>query len=452
MLWVAHSSGLFSHDRNGSGQEMPLLAAPRTALATDIPSAAAGTLPAGSGLAPSAGPASVNAKYAERWLPPMNGRMTAALTASRAADSDRDGASLPETAMPDLGRPSGKLAPTRLSGGQEDRQPGADDQESQTTAGRIAIASGADRPRSEQLEQAAQEADRHSRRGFDLAGRGAYFAARSEFITALRVIAQGLDAEYQTGCHSRALSASLAAIRESDDFIAGGSRLETELSVSDTVRSHLTPVLKGADFARLTPGEALKCYLTFAQEQLALSAASEVAGSMALHGLGKLYAALAAQHAAAVPAAESKSMVCYQAALLVCPKNYLSSNDLGVILGRGGHYAEARIALEHSVSVCQQSASWHNLAVVYGQLGCADRAQRAELLSVAAQRQEHRGNEAARMVDWLDSRTFAESLANTQNAVAPLPSRGTAETARSGADSPGKPMAQAAQNYSSQTR
>jgi hypothetical protein len=185
---------------------------------------------------------------------------------------------------------------------------------------------------------------------------------------------------------------------------------------------------------------------------LALSAASEVAGSMALHGLGKLYAALAAQHAAAVPAAESKSMVCYQAALLVCPKNYLSSNDLGVILGRGGHYAEARIALEHSVSVCQQSASWHNLAVVYGQLGCADRAQRAELLSVAAQRQEHRGNEAARMVDWLDSRTFAESLANTQNAVAPLPSRGTAETARSGADSPGKPMAQAAQNYSSQTR
>jgi tetratricopeptide (TPR) repeat protein len=361
-------------------------------------------------------------------------------------------ASLPETAMPDLGHPSGKANLTPLPRAQENCQRGADDQESQATAGPMAVPAYADHPRSEQLEQAAQEADRHSRRGFDLAGRGACFAARAEFIVALRVIAQGLDAEYQTGCHSRALSAGLTAIRESDDFIAGGSRVETELSVGDAVRSHLTPVLKGADFTKLTPGEALKCYLTFAQEQLALSAASEVAGSMALHGLGKLYAALATQHAATVQAAESKSMVCYQAALLVCPKNYLSSNDLGVILGRGGHYAEARIALEHSVSVCQQSANWHNLAVVYGQLGDADRAHRAELLSVAVEKREHKGGEVSRAVDWLDSRAFAESLANTQSAMEPLPVRGMPEIAHGGEGSLGKPMAQAMQNNASQTR
>ena len=52
--------------------------------------------------------------------------------------------------------------------------------------------------RSEQLEQVAQQADRQTRHGFELAGRGAYFAARSEFIGALRLVAEGLDTEQKT--------------------------------------------------------------------------------------------------------------------------------------------------------------------------------------------------------------------------------------------------------------
>jgi hypothetical protein len=52
--------------------------------------------------------------------------------------------------------------------------------------------------RSEQLEAIAREADRHTRHGFELAGRGAFFAARSEFIAALRLVAQGLDTDGQT--------------------------------------------------------------------------------------------------------------------------------------------------------------------------------------------------------------------------------------------------------------
>ena len=57
------------------------------------------------------------------------------------------------------------------------------------------------KPRSEQLEAIARQADRHVRHGFDLAGKGAYFAARAEFVAALRLLAQGLDAEYQTKAH-----------------------------------------------------------------------------------------------------------------------------------------------------------------------------------------------------------------------------------------------------------
>ncbi|MBN2296051.1 MAG: hypothetical protein JXM70_26705, partial [Pirellulales bacterium] len=42
------------------------------------------------------------------------------------------------------------------------------------------------RCRSKELELIAQQADAHTRRGFDLAGRRAYFSARTEFIQALR--------------------------------------------------------------------------------------------------------------------------------------------------------------------------------------------------------------------------------------------------------------------------
>ena len=56
---------------------------------------------------------------------------------------------------------------------------------------------------------------------------------------------------------------------------------------------------------------------------------------MALYALGKLHAAAARQRNLDLPAAEPKAVVFYQASLLVCPQNYMSANDLGVVLRRG---------------------------------------------------------------------------------------------------------------------
>ena len=60
--------------------------------------------------------------------------------------------------------------------------------------------------RSEQLESIARQADQQTRHGLELAGRGAYFAARSELIAALRLVAQGLDADGQTKNHGKSLA------------------------------------------------------------------------------------------------------------------------------------------------------------------------------------------------------------------------------------------------------
>ncbi len=222
--------------------------------------------------------------------------------------------------------------------------------------------------RSLQLEQVARQADQQTRHGLELAGRGAYFAARAEFLGALRLVAEGLDAERRTKVHGRALAAALIALKEAEDFLPGGSRAEADLDLPGIIAVHATPALKN-NAEQVTPLAALRCYLTFAQEQLAAAVGREVAGSMALHAMGKLHSAWAQKKGTPIVAPESKAMVFYQAALLVYPQNYMAANDLGVLLAQCGHYADSQAMLEHCLSLRQQSTGWQNLSVVYRQLG-----------------------------------------------------------------------------------
>jgi hypothetical protein len=267
--------------------------------------------------------------------------------------------------------------------------------------------------RSEQLEGIAQQADRQVRRGFDLANRGALFAARAEFVAALRMIADGLDTERQTTVHGRALAAGLTALREAQDFMPIGARLEAELDVPTIVAAHRTPVLKGCG-EKARAWDAVKCYLTFAQEQLAAAAGHEVAGSMALCALGKLHAALARQKGLDIAAPEAKAIVFFQASLLVQPRNHLASNELGVLLAQCGKPADARPLLEHSVSVCRGATSLGNLAVVYEQLGQTRRAaetrQQAEVVrSVEIARAKAMQSSAGGAVQWVGPEVLAQT-------------------------------------------
>ncbi|MFZ5829336.1 MAG: hypothetical protein ACOY3P_04580 [Planctomycetota bacterium] len=266
--------------------------------------------------------------------------------------------------------------------------------------------------RSENLEQIASQADRHIRHGMELAGRRAVFAARAEFITALRLLAQGLDADRQTTTHSRALAAGLTALDEAENFIPTGGRLEADLDVAAIIGSHRTPVLKGIDPTTLTPMGAMKQYFTFAQEQLAAGAGREIAGSMALSSLGKLHTALATERLTRELALESKAITYYQAALMVFPENVMAANDMAVLLARCGNFADARMLLEHSVALAGQAASWHNLAIVYEQLQMRDAAAHARAQAMAStQTQKTRVATKGRGpgIQWLDPRSFAQT-------------------------------------------
>ncbi len=268
--------------------------------------------------------------------------------------------------------------------------------------------------RSQQLESIARQADQQIRHGFELAGRGAYFAARSEFIAALRLVAQGLDTDGQTTIHGKSLAAGLTALKEADDFLPRGSQLEADLDLPSLIAGHTTPVLKDADKTALTSLTALKCYFNFAQQQLSQAMGREVAGSMALRALGKLHEEISKSKGQVVKAAGPKAMVFYQASLLVFPQNYMAANDLGVMLARNGKYEDAAKMLEYCISLNKQSTLWHNLAMVYGSLGRRELAQQAQQQAVIARQTEQTRRQnwlvsSGDQVRWVDENTFAQA-------------------------------------------
>lgn len=279
--------------------------------------------------------------------------------------------------------------------------------------------------RSVQLEQVAQQADRQLRHGMELAGRGAYFAARSEFLGALRLVAEGLDSDQTTDFHGRALAAALMAMKEADEFLPLGSRMEAELDLTGIIGTHSTPVLK-SETGKVTPMIALRSYLTFAQEQFAAAAGREVAGSMALYSMGKLHGTLAQNKRSPITSPESKAVVFYQAALLVYPKNYMAANDLGVLLAQCGNNADARTMLEHSASLSRQTTTWQNLVVVYRQLGqpaLAERAaQQAMMLRQAELAKRQTSKATNGQVQWVEPQTFARTTTNAPNSPGATPS------------------------------
>jgi tetratricopeptide (TPR) repeat protein len=294
--------------------------------------------------------------------------------------------------------------------------------------------------RSDQMERLARQADRQTRHGFELAGRGAYFAARAEFLGSLKVVAEGLDTQQKSDVHGRALAAALTAMREAEDFLPRGSQLEAEPNVAGIAASHATPILKNElknEQAKITSMTATQRYMTYAQEQFAAAAGQEVAGSVALHALGKLHVAMAKKKVGLIAAAETKAMVFYQASLLADPKNYMAANDLGVLLAQSGNYAEARVTLERSLALSPQSATWHNLAVVYRQMNMPPQADQADQQATAMQqvelaRRKQIFGTAVENVRRIDPQTFAQTSSNTPDSpgVTPQPSAQAADSGR----------------------
>lgn len=243
-----------------------------------------------------------------------------------------------------------------------------------------------------------------------LADRGAFYSSRSEFIQALRVVTQALDAQSGDSSHSTALAEGLRALTEADDFAPQGSQLEADLDLNSIVASHRTPVLKQEDLVGITSLVALQQYYTYAQQRLASASGHEPAASQALFGLGRLTVLMAERSADSRRLHAPKAMTLFQASLAVDSRNARAAHELGVLYAQFGQLEDARRLLVMSVNLSPQKETWHNLSVVHERLGEVELARKARYeLQLATQAQSGRNVTSNGLaVEWVASDKFKD--------------------------------------------
>lgn len=262
-------------------------------------------------------------------------------------------------------------------------------------------------------DQVSRQAVQHITKGFELADRRMFYAARREFHRALEVIAQALDLHEPTPRHTTALVNGMRAMDEAADFQS--LALDVDRDVRAIAASHRTPVLQLVT-EPLSPLAAAQHYYAYAQEQLALSVKPLQAGSAALSALGKLHDELAREETTFVENPMARVKVFHQAALLVDQNNWQAANELAVFLTRSGNYEEARGWFQHSVTVSPQPENWHNLACLHAALGEQQAAQFALAQARRLAGIEPSGEPASITsrvdVQWVDPQQFATVGAN----------------------------------------
>ncbi|MCA9235110.1 MAG: hypothetical protein KDA44_06550 [Planctomycetales bacterium] len=214
--------------------------------------------------------------------------------------------------------------------------------------------------------------------GYDLARRGAYYAARLQFVGVLRMIAEAKDDRHGAVRRAAALAEGLQALDEAEDFLTIPADADANQEAAVLLRSHKTAVGREGDAAGLPPAQLADRYYRYAQRQLASAVAGEPAGSMALHALGKL---TTEQHTAAetdFPLALRRAASYQQAALLARDDNYLAAHELGVLMAETGHYLESADLLRKVASEQPNPVVLRNLARVERSLGRSQAAQLAE--------------------------------------------------------------------------
>lgn len=207
------------------------------------------------------------------------------------------------------------------------------------------------------------------RRGYQLASRGAYYAARAEFVAVLRMISQAKDSKHGKPRRTVALAAGLRALEEAADFAPQGAELDAEVPVAVIASSHRTPVQVDLEGETLLPQQMMDRYFRYAQFKLGGAVAGEPAGSMALHALGKLHSQLGKLEPEQHPQAQRQAYAFQQAALMAHSNNHLAAHELGVLMAEAGHYQEANDLLNQVVQRQPHPTVLRNLARVQKELG-----------------------------------------------------------------------------------
>lgn len=264
--------------------------------------------------------------------------------------------------------------------------------------------------------------------GKSLSRRGAAFAARQEFYSALRMMAQSHDASAGGNAYTQSLRSGILALKEAEDFIVSDTETQIGLNVADVIEGHSTNIIGKQEARTMTAIEAMQRYFFAASHQIRTASGSNVVAAEALYCLGKLHTVQARFSATPSKLDIAKAIVFHQAAMAADSNNYRSANELGALLANSGRLDESQDMLKRSLRISQMPQTWQNLAVVHQRRGEQQLAQMAQReAAIAASQANHPGY--SQSIRWVDSATFNDStpvhlqqhVAETQGVPQPAP-------------------------------
>lgn len=196
-------------------------------------------------------------------------------------------------------------------------------------------------------ERTFYEADTHAAWGTDLACRGAWFAARSELLSAVKIAADAQDARERTTAYTQALTGALKAME------GRGTAARPKAAIDSAG----------------------------AAEDLARAAANWPSAAKVYRTLGRVHELMARQRRSDISLWEARALAFYRAQFRLVPSGD-AANDLGVMLARCRCLEEAKDVLEHAVTIERKPVFCRNLATVYQQLGVRASPERAREISL----------------------------------------------------------------------
>ena len=218
-------------------------------------------------------------------------------------------------------------------------------------------------------EADAQKAVHNIEYGKSLSRRGAAYAARQEFYSSLRILAQSHDKQVGGTAYTQALRKGIIAIKEAQDFIVTDTEAQIGLSVPNVIETHSTKIISAESAQGMTAIEAAQRYFAFASHQLSRCGGQNVVAAEALYCLGKLHSVQAKSGSDHSKLDLAKSMIYHRAAISADGSNFRSLNELGVLYANSGRFSESKHMLKSSLRIKQLPQAWRNLSVIHQRMG-----------------------------------------------------------------------------------
>ena len=209
--------------------------------------------------------------------------------------------------------------------------------------------------------------------GKSLARRGAFFAAKEEFLRSLYLVAEAYDRQSGSMNYSRRLKAGLRALEEANDFESFSSQNDSLQARTFVLESHSTKLVHPVDAGRFASDQFVETYCRYAKSQIEQALGRSPAASEGLFAYAKI---LVAERKVGV----NKKLIDPQVAWTLFwvsatanPLNHQSVNQLGVGYLESGRLNKAGDMFLRAVKVSNGAVYWRNLAEVHLRLAKASR-------------------------------------------------------------------------------